>query len=88
MASLNMQAYADRDGRFYPKMCADCIFWLDDHVRDVFGRRGYCSKQSQLMYRTDWCSLPEEKERHEKAMENYTAINYKGERIKPCKPAS
>lgn len=88
MPMLSMQAYGDRDGRYYPNLCADCIFWLDDHVRNEFGRKGYCSKLSRNTYRTDWCFVPEEVEKHNKAMSEYTAINYKGERVTPCKQPS
>lgn len=86
MPELMQQIYAERDGRFYPKMCAQCVFWLDDFERDEFGRKGFCSKLNGRTYRTDWCKLPEEVEKHREAMRNYVATNYKGERV--CKSAS
>lgn len=83
MAALNQQAYADRDGRFYPKLCGDCKFWLGYNERNSRGAKGYCVKLEGTSYRTDWCFLPEEIKRHEEAM----AV-YQPQEARKCKQAS
>ena len=78
--------YGERDNKFYPKLCGACRMWIDDRIRTELGAKGYCVKAECATYRTDWCILPEEVAQHREAMRNYTAINYKGERI--CKQVS
>ena len=70
-------------GKWYPTLCGDCKFWIDYVERDDFGGKGYCSKMDCTSYRTDWCHLPEEVERHKQAMDSYVFTNYKGEHV--CK---